>query len=137
MPEVVYRDIRQKLRLPFLLLRFLLFQTVVFAGDLFQCIIDPGRRDDIFFYKFGFFSLKQSDNRTAEFFAVLGNLLTGDRAVNELIFNRLAVVDCNLNIFGILSRIAESKRILAVGKDIMLKSSSFVRVKSLFLPAIG
>ena len=85
--------------------------TVFFRGSSHQ---------SIFFCKFGFISLKQSDNCTSEFFAVLGNLLTGDRAVNELIFNRLAVVDCNLNIFGILSRIAESKRILAVGKDIML-----------------
>lgn len=74
----------------------------------------------IFFCKFGFISLKQSDNRTAEFFAILGNLLTGNRTVNELVFNRLAVIDCNLNSFGILSRIAESKRILTVGEDIML-----------------
>ena len=85
--------------------------TVFFRGSSHQ---------SIFFYKFGFFSFKQSDNRTAEFFAVLGNLLTGDRTVDELVFNRLAVIDCNLNSFGILSRITESKRIFAVGKDIML-----------------
>ena len=85
--------------------------TVIFRGSSHQ---------RIFFCKFGFISLKQTDYCTAEFFAVFSNLLTGDRTVNELVFNRLALIDCNLNCFGILSRIAESKRILAVGKDIML-----------------
>ena len=85
--------------------------TVIFRGSSHQ---------GVFFCKFSFTSLKQSDYCTAEFFAVFGNLLTGDRTVNELVFNRLAVIDCNLNCFGILSRIAESKRILAVGENIML-----------------
>ena len=91
---------------------FLKRKATVFLGG--------SSHQSIFFCKFGFISLKQSDNCTAEFFAVFGNLLTGDRTVNELVFNRLAVIDCNLNSCGILSRIAESKRILAVGKDIML-----------------
>ena len=91
---------------------FLKRKTTVFLGG--------SSHQSIFFCKFGFISLKQSDYCTAEFFAVFVNLLTGDRTVNELVFNRLAVIDRNLNSFGILSRIAESKRILAVGKDIML-----------------
>ena len=93
--------------------------TVIFRGSSHQ---------SIFFCKFGFISLKQTDNCTAEFFAVLGNLLTGNRTVNELVFNRLAVIDCNLNSFGILSRIAESKRILGVGKDIMLIGCKFLYI---------
>ena len=85
--------------------------TVIFRGSSHQ---------SVFFCKFSFISLKQTDYSTSQCFAVFGNLLTGNRTVNELVFNRLAVIDRNLNSFGILSRIAESKRILAVGKDIML-----------------
>ena len=85
--------------------------TVFFRGSSHQ---------SIFFCKFGFISLKQTDYSTSQCFAVFGNLLTGNRTVNELVFNRLAVIDCNLNICGILTGIAESERILGVGKDIML-----------------
>jgi hypothetical protein len=80
----------------------------------------------IFFCKFGFISLKQTDYSTSQCFAVFGNLLTGNRTVNELVFNRLAVIDRNLNICGILTGIAESERILGVGKDIMLIGGKFL-----------
>ena len=93
--------------------------TVIFRGSSHQ---------SIFFCKFGFISLKQSDNCTAEFFAVLGNLLTGNRTVNELILNRFSVVDRNLNICGILTGIAESERILGVGKGIMLIGCKFLYI---------
>ena len=99
---------------------FLKRKATVFLGG--------SSHQSIFFCKFGFISLKQTDYSTSQCFAVFGNLLTGNRTVNELVFNRLAVIDCNLNSFGILSRIAESKRILAVGKDIMLISCKFLYI---------
>jgi hypothetical protein len=77
----------------------------------------------IFFCKFGFISLKQTDYSTSQCFAVFGNLLTGNRTVNELVFN-----DRNLNICGILTGIAESERILGVGKDIMLIGGKFLYI---------
>ena len=85
--------------------------TVIFRGSSHQ---------SIFFCKYGFISLKQTDYSTSQCFAVFGNFLTGYRTVNELVLNRFSVVDRNLNICGILTGIAESKRIFAVGKDIML-----------------
>ena len=93
--------------------------TVIFRGSSHQ---------SIFFCKYGFISLKQTDYSTSQCFAVFGNLLTGDRTVNELVFNRLAAIDRNLNSFGILSRIAESKRILGVGENIMLIGGKFLYI---------
>ena len=93
--------------------------TVIFRGSSHQ---------SIFFCKYGFISLKQTDYSTSQCFAVFGNLLTGNRTVNELVFNRLAVIDRNLNICGILTGIAENERILGVGKDIMLIGCKFLYI---------
>ena len=93
--------------------------TVIFRGSSHQ---------SIFFCKFGFISLKQTDYSTSQCFAVFGNLLTGNRTVNELVLNRFSVVDRNLNICGILTGIAESERILGVGENIMLIGCKFLYI---------
>jgi len=93
--------------------------TVIFRGSSHQ---------SIFFCKFSFISLKQTDYSTSQCFAVFGNLLTGNRTVNELVLNRFSVVDCNLNICGILTGIAESERILGVGENIMLIGGKLLNI---------
>ena len=90
--------------------------TVFFRGSSHQCV---------FFCKVGFINLKQTDYSTSQCFAVFGNFLTGNRTVNEFVLNRVSIVDCNLNICGVLTGIAESKRILGVGENIMLIGCKF------------
>ena len=77
-----------------------------------------GSLDSIFFCKFLCTCLKDTDYRTAESLAVLVELLTADRAVNDVVADSFAVICCDVNGCCILSCIFKDYRVLLVADDI-------------------
>ena len=89
-----------------------------------------GGHQGVFFGKFYIITLKQTDERTAERLAVLVHLFAGNRAVNQLVFHRLAIIYSDFYRCGFLSRILKNDGVLRIRKDIMLVCRKLLHIKA-------
>ena len=72
--------------------------------------------------------MEQSNQRTAESVAVFIDLLAGNRTVNQIIFDCLAVIGGNLYNCRILTGIPKSYGILGIGQYIVAVGSKLLHI---------
>ena len=87
-----------------------------------------GSQQSVFLCKLAVIRAEQSNQRTAESTAVFINLLTGNRTVDQIIFDCLAVVSGNLDNCRILTGIPKGYGILGIGQHIVTVGSKLLHI---------
>jgi len=87
-----------------------------------------GSQQSVFLCKLAVIRAEQSNQRTAESTAVFIDLLTGNRTVDQIIFDCLAVVSGNLYNCRILTGIPKGYGILGIGQHIVTVGSKLLHI---------
>ena len=87
-----------------------------------------GSHQSVFLCKLAVIRAEQSDQRTAEGIAVFIDLLTGNRTVDQLVFNSIPIIDSDFHHRCILTGIPKGNGILGIGQHIVAVGSKFLHI---------
>ena len=87
-----------------------------------------GNHQSVFLCKLAVIRAEQSDQRTAEGIAVFIDLLTGNRTVDQLVFNSIPIIDSDFHHRCILTGIPKGNGILGIGQHIVAVGSKFLHI---------
>ena len=87
-----------------------------------------GSHQSIFLCKLAVIRAEQSDQRTAEGIAVFIDLLTGNRTVDQLVFNSIPIIDSDFHHRCILTGIPKGYGILGIGELVVTVGGKLLHI---------
>ena len=87
-----------------------------------------GSHQSVFLCKLAVIRAEQSDQRTAEGIAVFIDLLTGNRTVDQLVFNSIPIIDSDFHHRCILTGIPKGNGILGIGELVVTVGSKLLHI---------